>query len=256
MKYAGDDKRTTGPAFTLVELLVVMGIIGLLAGLLMPAISQAITAARAAATRQTIQQLSAGIESFRKDWQVYPPSDYDHEHITNLGSASHKLGYFCLAYALMGPQSKGWGRAADYKELPFGGSSTATYGPYYTREQATSSTEAVQDAFRPAKNIAYFRYEQNDNPQYDVLCNDTTDTTCLKTFASQDQFEFLAKPADVTAQRRWVRRDYLLISPGPDRYWGPIKEVKDGTGKVTVTGATYAADKSIADVTCDDITNW
>jgi type II secretory pathway pseudopilin PulG len=215
------------------------------------------TAARAAATKQTIQQLSAGIESFRKDWQVYPPSDYDHEKITNLDSTRHKLGYYCLAYALMGPQSKGWGRAADYKELPFGGSSTATYGPYFTREQATSSTEAVQDAFRPARNIAYFRYEQNDNPQYIVLCNDTTDTTCLKTFASQDQFEFLAKPADVSAQRRWVRRDYLLISPGADRYWGPIKEVKDvDTGKVTVTGATYTADKSNVDVTCDDITNW
>jgi len=113
----------------------------------------------------------------------------------------------------------------------------------------------VQDAFRPAKSIAYFRYESNEAVQYNVLDNGKLHEKCLDSFASQDQLEYYAKPKDATSTTpRWVRKDYLLISLGADRYWGPIKEtITDGN--VTVEAAVKDDSKATS-ITCDDITNW
>jgi len=58
--------------FTLLELLTVLVVIAILAGLLFPAISAAKTAARIARTRVQFNQWAAGIEGFRSEYGYYP----------------------------------------------------------------------------------------------------------------------------------------------------------------------------------------
>src|SRR5437764_1017916 len=63
--------------FTLVEMLVVIGIIGLLAALLLPAINMAIKAARNTAISLEVNQLAAAIEAYKSDKGDYPPNFRD-----------------------------------------------------------------------------------------------------------------------------------------------------------------------------------
>ena len=61
-------------AFTLVELLIVLTVIGILVGLLIPAISGGMNAARRTAIRTEMIQLEQAIESFKTEYGFYPPS--------------------------------------------------------------------------------------------------------------------------------------------------------------------------------------
>ncbi len=60
--------------FTLVELLVVIAIIGVLMGLLLPAVQMARAAARTADSKNRIRQMSLGVLNFESGKKVYPPS--------------------------------------------------------------------------------------------------------------------------------------------------------------------------------------
>jgi prepilin-type N-terminal cleavage/methylation domain-containing protein len=60
--------------FTLVELLVVVGIIGLLIGILLPSLSGARVAAKNAKTKAQFQSLQQALEMFRNDVGEYPDS--------------------------------------------------------------------------------------------------------------------------------------------------------------------------------------
>lgn len=60
--------------FTLVELLVVIAIIGILMGLLLPAVQMARAAARTADSKNRIRQLSLGVLNYESAKSVFPPS--------------------------------------------------------------------------------------------------------------------------------------------------------------------------------------
>src|SRR5205823_7483663 len=60
--------------FTLVEMLVVIGIIGILAALLLPAVMRAITVARNAAIAVEVNQIASAIEAYKQDKGDYPPN--------------------------------------------------------------------------------------------------------------------------------------------------------------------------------------
>jgi prepilin-type N-terminal cleavage/methylation domain-containing protein len=60
--------------FTLVEMLVVLGIIAVLVGLLLPAVLAAVNAARRAQMALEISQLATGIEAYKSKFGDYPPS--------------------------------------------------------------------------------------------------------------------------------------------------------------------------------------
>ncbi len=62
--------------FTLVELLVVIGIVAILIALLLPAISAAREASRVTACKNNLRQLAVGVDLFQSAHQHYPPGQF------------------------------------------------------------------------------------------------------------------------------------------------------------------------------------
>lgn len=65
-------------AFTLVEMLVVLGIIAVLVALLMPAVMSAVNSARRAKIATELSQLSGAVEAYKNDKGDYPPNFRDY----------------------------------------------------------------------------------------------------------------------------------------------------------------------------------
>ncbi len=245
--------------FTLVELLVVMGIIGVLVAMLLPAVNRAVIAVRNAACASRIAQIEAGLANFKNDWGVYPPSDDNADDAEVLAGESPGPGYGSelLTVALIGPgpTRKGWGRSLENENpqygLPFGGTSdSVVYGPYYQGEfRWTGRGAFIPDAFpSPDRPILYYRFDRRTGG-YDY--QDNNHGSLDEGFRSENHFELSAKYATPDNRSgRWQRKDYLLIAAGADRMYGWIKD----------TDPPQAADRrdEITEGTavCDDLTNF
>lgn len=97
--------------FTLVELMVVVGIIALLVAIILPAVNNARVQAKAAATKATISVLESGLEQYRASDRLegaYPPSAMADAMSPHLGSTYKRmLGVSFLAWALVGADMLG-----------------------------------------------------------------------------------------------------------------------------------------------------
>jgi len=125
-------------AFTLIEMLVVIAIIAILAGLLMPAISRAMQQARAGAVASFISQVDVAITAYRNDHGNVPPDNY----IDLFQRVKYDLNgdgvYDPGTVALPGPDWVAWGAAYpgsqgevnEGAECLFLSLMTANGGPY------------------------------------------------------------------------------------------------------------------------------
>lgn len=104
-------KQCRAAAFTLVEMLAVIAIIGLLIGILVPAVSNARYQAQGARTQGLLSSLGDGCEQFQNENRGYPVSRGGNpfESSTYPGPPSVYLsGAEWLALQLAGPDLRGW----------------------------------------------------------------------------------------------------------------------------------------------------
>ena len=98
--------RKTG--MTLVELLVVLGIIALLAGVLIPSLTMVQRTARETKQKAQFSHIEFALETFKKDYGDYPPSDMSPGFIDYCGAQK-------LAEALVGWDLLGFHPRSDFR---------------------------------------------------------------------------------------------------------------------------------------------
>jgi len=259
-------RRRAERGFTLIELLVVMSIIAVLVGLLLPAVNHAVIAVRKAACVHRVAGVSAGLENFKADWGLYPPSDnsqpdekiYGSDETASDAGGQPSYGYQIMALALVGPTAKGWGAALgkdNEAKTPFGGSDPSrAYGPYFQMESG-GSRGGIADAFpSPRRPILYFRFNPRNPPgrEFDYQDNPTPQASLSpeEGFVNSQHFALSAKYETPDRKEKWQRDDYLLICAGADRLFGYIQE---GDRQLAATDRRAIQDGT---ATCDDITNY
>lgn len=153
--------------FTMVELLVVLGIIALLIGLLLPALSSVRNIARETKQKAQFTAIELALIAFKNDYGDYPPSDRS-SHVVGTAAndygGAQKLAEALLGWDLLGFHPKTAWRADGLDAANGPGS----YDPLKTRdtngngvpdtlderkgpylELATTSTFKLVDLFRP-----------------------------------------------------------------------------------------------------------
>jgi len=98
--------RQAPRAFTLVELLVVIAIISILAGLLLPALEQAIASARVISCQNTERQYMLAMSLYANDFKAYP---YNNSGGSSTGDKLIANGYVPKADQLYCPEVLPWG---------------------------------------------------------------------------------------------------------------------------------------------------
>ena len=106
-------------AFTLVELLVVITIIGILTGLLLPAVQAARESARRSQCTNQIKQLGLALTQYEEQNKVFPPG-----YIVRTPDVNPAKTYYYTPYSsnpLTQLSADPWGEAADATGTPAGG---------------------------------------------------------------------------------------------------------------------------------------
>jgi type II secretory pathway pseudopilin PulG len=138
-------RKKTG--MTLVEILVVLGIISLMVGLLLPALTAVKNAAKEAKQKAQFSAINLALVAFKNDYGDYPPSDCP---VTGFGSnycGAQKLTEALMGWDLMGFHPKSAWRADGWDINGIGGNTT--YDPPKTRDL---DNDGVPDTLKERKS--------------------------------------------------------------------------------------------------------
>ena len=104
------ETNTIRVGFTLVELLTTLAVIGILLGLLIPALNQVSKFAANVKQKAQFHAIGMALEAFRNDWGDYPPSEWDPATYGDY-SASQRL-----AEAIIGRDGFGFHPSSRFRE--------------------------------------------------------------------------------------------------------------------------------------------
>ena len=202
--------------FSLVELLVVVGVIMLLVGILMPSFNRAKMSMKKSASRANLSMIEQGCRQFYNDFkQVYPPSNN-----SDMGGLDgrHLIVVYMTGYADDKPTANpdgtpgsdlsdddgktGWGWRTETRGR--------VHGPYHGTESIKIASDGgVKKVFLDAfgQSIYYYRYDSGYNAGH----NSNTGPDYLGDLPT-------------------YRRDFVLMSKGPDEEWGEFSGSKPETG--------------------------
>ncbi|MFZ0033671.1 MAG: type II secretion system protein [Sedimentisphaerales bacterium] len=131
-KSARQDGASRSTAFTLVELLIVLGIIAILVALLIPAVTMVRNTAKGTQQRAQLTTIEMGLTAFKNDYGDYPPS---HGYDSSGNPVYTYCGAQTLAEALVGWDMMGFHPNSAWRadgEDKNGGN--ATYDPLKNRD--------------------------------------------------------------------------------------------------------------------------
>lgn len=268
--------------FTLAELLVVIGILVLIAGLLLPMVMRATATGTRTRIAADLQAISVALDQYKADHGDYPrvpgdPSD-----------ANYMTGAQILCRSLFAPgpavtpagATDDVGDGADGPGFRIRGTQGRVYGPYLKSEQFRLRDPANLDNTAPdPNNLNLVLIDHNDHPilyfparpgKLNLTINGAyiaqSDTSMFDARDNLDAFEHSGDGAanaflriqvmlgdydtDTTITPGSVaatEKPYLLWSAGLDGNFGP-NEVSD------VPGDAAANQKAAED--CDDVTNF
>ena len=206
--------RRSLPAFTLIELLIVIVIIAILLVILVPALMNRSQDKVAAVS--VLKGLQDTLEAYYAKYQAYPPSNVPGNYP---GASQITSGAQALYYFLQGPRGEGWGpedadggiKAKGMNWLP----SKDIRADWLSKSEPRYFVDGLGDegkpflyyraAIRPKTNAVADVFQKSDNAQ----------------FWNPSDSEWRALLADPAANNMAVnRQSYILMSPGTDREYG------------------------------------
>jgi type II secretion system protein G len=280
-------RRHVPRGFTLVELLVVLGIIALLMALLTPAVMWAVNAARRARMSTEIAALADAIEKYKTKVGDYPPNfrDYD-AFIRHVRTRYPKISPANLnnmiaaawgpTYGVASPPPAGavpridegeslvmWlSRTRNDPVYPFGNTSTADFQVYY--EFDARKLQDVDGDGIPSCSATYARdtfYIYIDNRSYDNLTSDFT-TASNGAFAELDtssaaaiaaiQHGQVVRPYATDAGTPMNPTSFQILCAGQDGEWGNV----DGAGNYATAVKGFPGGMNYNPADMDNITNF
>jgi len=231
---AARSPRREGPrarpaAFTLVELLTIIVILGMLISLATPSVMEAIKIYRTHETRGYFRQLAMGIGLYQDDWKQLRPKDpggaqyWDQlpDYLKGLppssGGKSDSVagslkGAYALVQALTGYRSDDGkpGRGSKYIDPTI--APGKQYGPYVATGMPMDTDAnglVFLDAF--GNRILYFRFEPGAGEFGGTFVS-----------AHNDGGPTQLQPYLLDPNGDLYRKDYILMTPGPDRVWRKV----------------------------------